>query len=102
MVDPHLVTKGGVTATVGTTCMALGVGAAFAPGLFVVALVLGVTGLATATAVDCTMNGLCENCRQHAQTEEQRPDDSHRDSAPATSFSREKRVPVVEGDDEYD
>jgi len=102
LVDPHLVTKGGVTTTVGTTCMALGVGAAFAPGLFVAALVLGVTGLATATAVDCTMDGLCENCRQHAQNEEQHPDDSRRNSAPATFCSGEKRMPVVAGDDEYD
>lgn len=104
LVDPHLVTKGGVTATVGTTCMALGVGAAFAPGggLFVAALVLGVTGFATATAVDCTMDGLCENCRQHAQNEEQHPDDSRRNSAPATFCSGEKRMPVVAGDDEYD
>jgi hypothetical protein len=62
-VDPHLVTKGGVATSVGCTCMALGVGAAFAPGLFFVAVGLGVTGLSAATAIDCNMDGLCKSCQ---------------------------------------
>jgi len=65
LVDPHLVTKGAVTTGVGTTCMALGAGAFLAPGLFIAALVLGVAGLGTATAIDANMDGLCEHCREH-------------------------------------
>jgi len=60
--DPHLVTKGGVTASVGTTCMALGIGSAAVPGLFIAALVLGVCGLGAATTIDATMDGLCPHC----------------------------------------
>jgi hypothetical protein len=62
--DPHLVTKGSVTAGVGTTCMALGMGAVVVPGLLLGALVLGMTGLGVATTVDYTMDGLCPHCRE--------------------------------------
>lgn len=65
LTDPHLVAKGSVTASVGTTCMALGLGAAAVPGLFVAALVLGIAGLGAATTVDATMDGLCPQCRDH-------------------------------------
>merc|ERR1712232_636356 len=64
-IDPHLVTKGGVTTGVGGTCMMLGVGAIFVPVLFFVALGLGVGGLATATMIDASMSGLCSECRLH-------------------------------------
>lgn len=66
LTDPHLVTKGAVTATVGTTCVALGVAAAALPACFAIALGLGVTGLGVATTLDATMDGLCDECRRDA------------------------------------
>lgn len=65
-VDPHLVAKGAVTTGVGTTCMLMGAGAAMFPYLFVGALAVGVAGLGAATAIDATMDGLCESCRAQA------------------------------------
>jgi hypothetical protein len=68
--DPHLVTKGAVTATVGTTCCALGLGTIALPGLFAVALVLGATGVGVAFTVDATMDGLCDECRHGSKAKE--------------------------------
>merc|ERR1712217_649320 len=66
-VDPHLVAKGGVTASVGTICASLGLCAAAAPvaapGLLFTALGLGMAGLGTATYLDANMDGLCQKCR---------------------------------------
>jgi len=66
-VDPHLVAKGGVTASVGTLCASLGLCAAAAPvaapGLLFTALGLGMAGLGTATYLDANMDGLCQKCR---------------------------------------
>lgn len=67
LTDPHLVAKGGVTTTVGSTCMILGVGAMWAPGLFLAALGLGMFGLGAATAIDMNVDGLCEKCREGHQ-----------------------------------
>jgi len=63
--DPHLVTKGSITAGVGATCMGLGLAAAAAPACFVAALGLGIVGLGAATTVDATMDGLCPHCRDY-------------------------------------
>mmetsp|Transcript_39534 Transcript_39534/g.113793 ORF Transcript_39534/g.113793 Transcript_39534/m.113793 type:complete len:301 (-) Transcript_39534:241-1143(-) len=62
-VDPHLVTKGGITSVVGGTCMILGILACSAPPLFLVSLGLGFAGLGAATLVDSAMDGLCSDCR---------------------------------------
>jgi len=67
LVDPHLVAKGSVTASVGTICTSLGLFAAavpFAAGpLILSALGLGVAGFSTATYLDANMSGLCQECR---------------------------------------
>jgi len=90
--DPHLVTKGSVTAGVGTTCMALGIGAIGAPWLFVPALVLGTAGLGFATYTDATMGGLCPHCRDYGDVERNK-ELSQQDSV--EEFC--KQVPVEQG-----
>jgi hypothetical protein len=65
IVDPHLVTKGAVTTSVGACCMALAAGAAVFPGLFLGALSLGIVGVGVATTIDAKMDGLCEQCREN-------------------------------------
>lgn len=66
IVDPHLVTKGAVTTSVGSCCMGLAAAASVFPGIFPVALSLGLVGLGVATTVDANMDGLCEHCRDYA------------------------------------
>jgi len=66
VIDPHLVTKGGVTTGVGSVCMALGLASAAFPVLFPVSLAIGAVGLGVATTVDANMDGLCPACRDAA------------------------------------
>jgi len=66
VIDPHLVTKGGVTTGVGSICMALGLASAAFPVLFPVSLAIGAVGLGLATGVDASMDGLCPACRDAA------------------------------------
>jgi len=63
VIDPHLVTKGGVTTGVGSVCMALGLASAAFPVLFPVSLAIGAVGLGVASGVDASMSGLCPACR---------------------------------------
>jgi len=63
-IDPHLVAKGGITASIGGTCMILGACAAAMPPLFIVALGLGLSGVGAAALVDSVMPGLCPECRE--------------------------------------
>eukprot|EP00429_Kryptoperidinium_foliaceum_P055649 CAMPEP_0176100954 /NCGR_PEP_ID=MMETSP0120_2-20121206/50636_1 /TAXON_ID=160619 /ORGANISM="Kryptoperidinium foliaceum, Strain CCMP 1326" /LENGTH=286 /DNA_ID=CAMNT_0017435005 /DNA_START=36 /DNA_END=894 /DNA_ORIENTATION=- len=85
-VDPHLVTKGGITASVGGTCMILGACAVAAPPLFAVALGLGVTGLGAATLVDSIMHGLCPECRGESTAGAETPGVSDK-AAPLRDFA---------------
>lgn len=66
VVDPHLVTKGGIATSVGGTCMTLGALAACDPVIFPVTLGVGITGLLVMSAVDASMSGLCLACREAA------------------------------------
>jgi len=81
-VDPHLVAKGAVTTGVGTTCMMMGAGAAVFPSLFLGALAVGVAGLGAATAIDATMDGLCDSCKEQV-------DDSHSSTSSESSTGGE-------------
>jgi len=84
VLDPHLVTKGGITTGVGGSCMLMGTMAFIQPLLFPAALGLGVVGLCAASAVDAGMDGLCPCCRQG--------NDSVGQEASAQGESKQKRL----------
>lgn len=83
IVDPHLVTKGGITTGVGSSCMVMGAFAGVAPPLFVAALSLGVAGLCCATVVDAMMGGLCPECREREPLSEEEESPAQQPSTPS-------------------
>lgn len=64
--DPHVVAKGAVGLSMGCSCLVM----AAAPGVVAAAAVgTGIVGVGMSAAIDATVGGLCDNCREDAQQE---------------------------------